>query len=153
MCPRIHPLTWDDRSLRGNVYSRHDPFSLSNSVSSSVVKYCPFSVFARLALEQSWSIERVLVDLRTSVRIHATNFPVILHRSGKFDLLSTLLVALPRLQNYRALRVFPYRSNIWKFSRPQFCTHFRYCSVDTELIDGNNFTKKHFACFVAAIEM
>ena len=26
--PRIHAFTWDDSSLRGKVFSRHDPFIL-----------------------------------------------------------------------------------------------------------------------------
>ena len=38
-------------------------------------------------------------------------------------------------------------------SQANFSTHIRYYSVDTELIDGNNFTKNHFDGFVAANEM
>ena len=61
-----------------------------------------------------WSIEDELEDLRSSPRIHATSFPVLLHRSEKFDLLSTLLVALSWFPGCQALRVSPYPSNICK---------------------------------------
>ena len=41
-------------SLRGKVYSRHDPFKLSSVSSSSVMKKCPFSIFfEKPAFEQS----------------------------------------------------------------------------------------------------
>ena len=69
-----------------------------------------------------------------------------------FDLLSTLLVASPWFPGCQALRVSPYPSYIWKFTR-QLSTQIRYCSEDTELIDGNKCTKNHFDGFVAAIEM
>ena len=70
-----------------------------------------------------WSIEGVQEGVRTSARVHATSFPVLLHRSEMFDLLSTLLVALPWFPGYQALRASPYPSNIWKFHRPIFHTY------------------------------
>ena len=52
--PRIHTLTRDDSSLRGEVRSRHDPFILSGASSSNVMMNCPFSMFfEKPALEQS----------------------------------------------------------------------------------------------------
>ena len=52
--PRIHPLTWDDSSLRSKIYSRHDPFISLSASSSRVMKNCPFSIFfEKPALEQS----------------------------------------------------------------------------------------------------
>ena len=48
--------------------------------------------------------------LRTSSRIYATSFPVLLHRSEKFDLLSTLLHGVQVIKCYglpRTLRTFP----------------------------------------------
>ena len=98
-------------------------------------------------------IEGGLEDLRTSARIHATGFRVLLHQSEKFDLLSTLLVALPWFPGYQALRVSPYSSIFFGSFPCQFFTHLRYCSVDTEVSDGNNCTKNHFDGFVAAIEL
>ena len=71
---RIHPFTCDDVSLRGNLYSRHEPFSLSSSASSSVVKYCPFStVFARPCIgaqfgqcKMNWKICELFVQNRAT---------------------------------------------------------------------------------------
>ena len=93
--------------------TRHDPLSLSSSVSSNVVRYCHVSTVFQfcpvphrraswntdpsprslwyLHWSRVWSIEDVLEGLRISARIHATDFPVLLHRSEKFDLLSTVL--------------------------------------------------------------
>ena len=111
------------------MYSRHDIFSLSSSVSSSVV-----------------------TCIGAEFRMHATSFPVLQHQPEKFDLLSTLLVALPWFPSYQALLASSYPSNIWKFPG-QFFTHFRYCCVDSELISGNKCTKSHFGCFVVTTEM
>ena len=64
--PRIHPLTRDASSLRGDVYSRHRFFILFGpSSASSVMENCP-----------SWTIFKpawIISDLQEVVRIYVYN--------------------------------------------------------------------------------
>ena len=100
------------------MYSRDDPFSLSSSLSSSVVKYCPLStVFAIPSIGAQFFFLKVFWKIcESSARFHATGLPVLLHRSEKFDLLSTLLVAFPWFPGYFTQRVSLYSSELWDIS-------------------------------------
>ena len=112
------------------------------------MKNCSFSiVFSRQASEHS------LVNLARSGRsanlcsYSRNRFPVRLHQSEKFDFLSTFLVASTLFPDVHPLRVSPYTSS---FRIPAKLSLHISATVDTELIDGNNY---HLNGFVAAIEM
>ena len=128
------------------MYSRHDPFNLSSSVLffNSLRETCIGAEFGQLKV--FWKICELLPVFTSQVSLyscigwrsliccqhfwwHYHGFQVV-RRYG-----------LPR--TLRTFGNFP----------GQFSTHIRYCSVDTELIDGNNCPKNHFDGFVAAIEM
>ena len=93
-----------------------------------------------------WSLEDELEDLRIFVHNRAANLPVLSHRSKRFDLLTTILLALPWSPNRSVLRVSP--CTLWTFGDfPSWLfTHVRCCSVDTELIDGNNCGQRNDQC-------
>ena len=156
MFPRIHPFMWD-WSLRDNVYSRHEPFKLSSSVSSILVTYCLISTgLARPVLEQIWTIGYDLEDLRIFVHLHATCFLELSHRMKNLSGLSTILMASPWLPNCCELQISVCFRNFLKYNPDKFFTHVRYCSVgsvDTELIGENKRAKNCFDGFVIAVEM
>ena len=112
---------WDDLLLRRNVSSRHEPFSLSSSVSQSIAKYGPFSTaFARPALEQFGQFKM--------------NWKIC--RNG-------LICCRQFGWHYHGLRVVRCHGSpctLWTFGDflGYLFTHIRHCSVDTELIDGND---------------
>ena len=111
-----------------------------------------FNSICETCIGAVWSIEGVLAFLRTSARIHATDFPVLLHRWEKFDLLSTPLVALHGFQVIKRYGFHRTPRTFGKFPSQLF-THIRQCSVDTDLIDGNDCAKKHLCSFVVTTEM
>ena len=73
--PRIHPFTWDDLSLRGNEYSRHEPLSLSSSASPSVVLSSLYSIrvtciWAQFGqLKMSWKTCELLIIIAQQVSL------------------------------------------------------------------------------------
>ena len=80
-----------------------------------------------------WSISLVQEDLRSSAHIHTTSFLVLRHQSEEFDQLMEILSVWPKIRD-------PQRSGSPRtfWASGQFSTQIRCCSVDTELIDGNN---------------
>ena len=136
--PRIPRLTWDDSSLRDKIYSRHDPLISSSVSSSSVMKNCPFSMFfEKPALEQS------LVNFSWSGS--SANFCS--YSRNKFPCSSSsvweLGLAVGNSVGITIDSTFPAAPGsprtFWVSG--SFSTHIRYCSVDTELTDGNNCSK------------
>ena len=147
--PRIHPLTWDASSLRSKVYSRHDPFRLSNVSSSSAMKNRPVSTPPEKPLEQS------LADFSRSRS--SANFCS--YSRNKFPSTSASIwenrVCSRKFCRYTHWIQVPSRGGFPRTSwvSGQFSTQIRYCSVDTELIDGSNCLKKQFNGVITTVEV
>ena len=136
-------LLWMLRCLEVKCTLSHEPPNLSSSASSRVVKYCPFAtVYEIPALEQG---------LRIFVHNRAASFLAQSYCSNAFCSLSTILLTSPWSPNCSEQQVSLYFSEKQRVSRP--VAYVRYCSVDTELIDGKDCAKIHFGCIVVTTEM
>ena len=110
-----------------------------NAVPSPPPSWCPH-------WSTVWSIEDDLEDLRIVVRDRAASCLARCHWSEAFCSLSTILLASPWSLNCAEQQVPLYFLNNQRFCRPIR----RNCSVDTELIDGDDCAKNQFKGVVVA---
>ena len=140
---------------RGKVYSRHDPPKLSSSESSRLVMSTVSSPRSSWYLHWStvWSIENDLDDFANfllvtlqQVSLHVAIGPrwFIRCRQSCWNNHSFWIV----LSNK-----FPWTFWTTRDFASHFVAHVRYCSVDTEVIDGDDRAKNRFNGFVVATEV
>ena len=136
--PRIHPFALDMSSSRGNVYSRHEPgqFNFASSASSMVAKFWQSSAH--------WLFEDHLEDFRIFVRILASSFSAPNHKSEVGLSWLTSLLVKPLFLVYPPQQVSPCPQDSQKSAKPKLHTYIRYCSVNTQLIEGSNRARNNF---------
>ena len=145
------------------MFSRHEPPlppasssppNFSSSASSKVMKYCPAAAVITIpALEHSlinWKWSGRFANFRLS---SCSKFPcrVSLVRGVSFVVDKSVgITTVSELSSATSLLVL---SKTARDPPSQLVTHVRYCSVDTELIDGNNCAKNNFCCFSITTEI
>ena len=126
---------------RGSVYSRHEPPNISSPHRrgswKTVLSPQSFRCIRWSTIE---SFEDDLEDLRICVHNRAANFLAPSHWSEVFCSLWTILLASHGLRIVLSNKC---PCTFWtsRDSPGQLVAHIRYCSVNTELIDGNDCAK------------
>ena len=114
--PRFHPFTWDDLSLRNNVNSRHEPFTLPNPAYIKCRKVLSLLHNSRETcigtqlgkFDMNLKISELLLIIAQQISLYS-----LIGRRVWF--LSAILLALPWSPNRSVTRVTPYPLNIWRF--------------------------------------
>ena len=119
-------------------------YMLSSSASSRVVKYCPFATV--FVIWWSGRLSNFCSESCSKLPLHLVIGPKRFVRCRQF------------CWHHHGLRIvlsnrFPCTFWTTRESPGQFVAHIRYCSVNTELIDGKDCAKNHFGCVVVTTEM
>ena len=118
VCAWIHPFGVDVSSLLGGAYSQYDPAYPNpvNSMSSIVIKYCPREIFFMKPASSLALLTRTCSARYSNLMLWRRNRSPCTGRRLIWNLLS------------------------------EFFAPFRYCSVDTELINGIAHAKQQLCC-------
>ena len=145
MFPRIHPIALDNSSSRGDVYSRHEPgqSNFASSASSMVTKILSsINSLHEICIGAQFDHSKIIWEICESLFVISQQVSPRLGIGQKWVSRGRQICGcdhgLQLVLRNRSLHACRTVRN----PRGHFFTHIRYCSVTTELIDGNNSAKK-----------
>ena len=142
-------LAWNDSSLRGKVYSRHDVFTSSSPTTSSVMKNRPVNVLQKTSIGAEFGQFLLFKKFCAFLLVFTEQV------SSYFGISLANRVISRKFCRYNHWFQILIRGGFPRTSWVSglFSTQIRQCSVDTELIDGNNCAKNQFNDVITTIEV